>query len=429
MRSFLDEISLRRVREPVSPRFGISQHLSEEFPVLFEKVDGYPIFRVAGNLCNSRDTFARILRTTRARILSAFSEALDSPSDYGMVNSASFLKNRVRDPDLTEELPLCVYFGPEERYYSTASIVLARDPETGRENASFHRMMHISGNRMVIRIVPRDLYSFFKKNQDHGDDTEIVIICGVHPAVSMAAATSYPNLNELRLANTIMQGGLRCHSLAGIDVPSHTEVVMTGRILHDEEVEEGPFVDLTGTWDAVRQQPVVEVDTLYHRDNPIWQVILPAGKEHRLLMGIPQEPRIFRIVQNAVPTVTNVTLPPAGLSWLHAVVSIKKRAEGEGGNAALAALSAHPSLKRVIVVDDDIDIFDPDMVEWAVATRLRPGKGITVIPDTRGSSLDPSSGKSGLVSKWFIDATIPLDADPGKFMRVDASHTPAEKES
>jgi len=127
--------------------------------------------------------------------------------------------------------------------------------------------------------------------------------------------------------------------------------------------------------------------------------------------------------------VTNVVLPPAGLSWLHAVVSIKKRAEGEGGNAALAALSAHPSLKRVIVVDDDIDIFDPEMVEWAVATRLRPGKGITVIPDTRGSSLDPSSEKSGLVSKWFIDATIPLEADPGKFMRVDASHTHAEKES
>ncbi len=191
-----------------------------------------------------------------------------------------------------------------------------------------------------------------------------------------------------------------------------------GRLLHNEVADEGPFVDITGTWDKIRREPVLEVDKVYLQNNPIWQVILPGWIEHRLLMGLTQEPRILNIVRNAVPSVKDVVLTQGGVGWLHAVVSISKRHEGEGQNAGVAALSAHPSLKRVIVVDNDINIHNSENVEWALATRLNPDKGITFLKGARSSSLDPSSAGTGVATKWIIDATIPLDRDRHDFEKV-----------
>jgi len=417
-RSFLEELKPKRVRERVSPRLGLTRYLLEDIPIIFEDIEGYPNFRIAGNICSSRGIAAKVFGATKETLVQRFSEKMDHPLPYRLVDSAEFLENRVKDPDVISHIPLVMYYRAGERYYTSATIVLARDPVTGRMNASFHRLMYLGGNRFSIRLVPRDLYRFHQENRERGEDTPIVIICGVHPSLALAAATSYGDLNELEFANSILGGGLECLDMDGIHVPRDCEVVMVGRILRDELAEEGPFVDLTGTLDKVRMQPVVEVEELYFRDNPIWQVILPGGSEHKLLMGLPQEPRMLKIIRNSVPGVKGVILTPGGCSWLHAVVSIKKRVEGEGKNAGLAALAAHPSLKRVIVVDDDIDITDPEEVEWALATRLRPSKGIVIIPGAHGSTLDPSQYGDGVTDKWIIDATIPLDMDREGFRKV-----------
>ncbi len=418
MREFIEETEFVRLAETVSTRLEISKYLEGGRPTLFENVDGYPDFKVVGNLCANRGLMAQALKTIESRLVHTLSKALDEPKRYRVVESAEFLGNEVRRPRLLEHLPLVMYYKRGGKYYTSATIVLARDPKTGRLNASFHRMMYLEENRFAIRLVPRDLHNFYQENKEKGRDTQVAIVCGVHPAISLAAATSYPNLNELELANTLLNGCLKCVDLDGVDVPTNSEVVMTGRILKDVMVKEGPFVDLTGTWDAVREQPVVEVERLYMKDKPIWQVILPGGSEHRLLMGLPQEPRMLRIIQNAVPSVVKVVLTESGCSWLHAVVSIKKRAEGDGKNAGMAALSAHPSLKRIIVVDDDIDPMDPEMVEWALATRLQPSRGIVMIPRARGSSLDPSTYKEEVTTKWIVDATIPLDRDKRDFSKA-----------
>ncbi|MBS7617547.1 UbiD family decarboxylase, partial [Candidatus Bathyarchaeota archaeon] len=157
---------------------------------------------------------------------------------------------------------------------------------------------------------------------------------------------------------------------------------------------------------------------LYMRNKPIWHLILPGGLEHKHLMGVPQEARMLKIIRNTVPTVKRVYLTVGGCCWLHAVVAIRKMHEGDGKNAGLAALAAHPSLKMAVVVDDDIDVENPNDVEWALATRLQPDKGVVVISGVRGSSLDPSQGKTGLTSKWIIDATIPLEAGVNSFRRI-----------
>lgn len=420
LRGYLQQIKVKVVDEELSPDLQIADYLRKcREPVLFKRIKGYKDFSIVGNLLTSRETIAQLLGVNVNSLVKHLSFMLSSPKKYRLVNNAAWLEAHYAKPDLASKLPLTTFYRRYPKRYTSATVVFAKDPETGRQNASIHRLMHLESNRFAIRLVPRDLFSFYQRNKEQGVDTEVIIACGLHPLICLAAATSYPALDELEFANALLDGKLECYSLDGFNVPKEAEVVMKGRILHSEEAEEGPFVDLTGTWDAVRKQPIVEVDDLYCREKPIWQVILPGGAEHRLLMGVPQEPRIFTVVQNAVSSVQGVVLTEGGCGWLHAVISIKKRAEGDGKNAGLAALAAHPSLKMVIVVDEDINIYDSLEVEWALATRFQPDKGLTVISGARGSSLDPSTQKTGVTSKWLIDATLPLDANREQFTKVE----------
>ena len=419
LRSFLKEVDVEVVDEEVSPDLEVAERLRKvRRPVLFKRIKGYSGFSITGNLLFSRSELASLLNVDVSSLAKHLATALSNPTKYRLVDDVPWLEFHHNKPDLGSKLPLTIFHKQYPRRYASATIVLAKDPDSGLQNASIHRLMHLQGNRFAIRIVPRDLYTFYQKNKERGLDTPVVVVCGLHPLIYLAAATSHPNLDELEFANTLLNGRVECFMLDGFNVPKEAEVVMKGRLLCSEEAEEGPFVDLTGTWDAVRRQPILEVDELYHRSEPIWQVILPGGVEHRLLMGVPQEPRIFTFVKNAVPSVQNVVLTEGGCGWLHAVVSIKKMVEGDGKNAGLAALAAHPSLKMVIVVDDDINIYDPLDVEWALATRFQPDRGLIVISGVRGSSLDPSSHKTGVTSKWVIDATLPLDADRERFSKV-----------
>ncbi|MEM3545914.1 MAG: UbiD family decarboxylase [Candidatus Bathyarchaeia archaeon] len=417
LRKFLEEVGAVYIDDEVDPDYGFAEYLTKtDIPVVFRRVRGYPGLKVVGNLCSSRRMISKAIKIPYEKLHEAWSDALEHPKSYEYTDSAEFMENVYEKPDLIKHLPFPIFYRGLGRRYATGTIVLARDPETGRMNASFHRLMLLEKNKLAIRIVPRDLYRFYTLNRKLGRDTKVAIVSGVHPTICMAAATSYPELNELQLARVFHE--FQCINMDGLDVPAEAEIVMVGKILKDEEADEGPFVDLTGTIDAVRKQPILEVEKLYMKREPIWHLILPGGLEHKHLMGVPQEARMLKIIKNTVPTVKSVHLTSGGCCWLHAVVAIKKMHEGDGKNAGLAALAAHPSLKMVIVVDDDIDVESPNDVEWALATRLQPDKGVVIISGVRGSSLDPSQGKTGLTSKWIVDATIPLGADINSFRRL-----------
>jgi 2,5-furandicarboxylate decarboxylase 1 len=211
----------------------------------------------------------------------------------------------------------------------------------------------------------------------------------------------------------------------GIRVPAEAEFVLEGRVTK-ELVAEGPFVDLTGTYDFARQQPVIEIDRVTHRHDAIYQALLPGRLEHRLLMGMPREPTIYAEV-NKVAQCRNVHVTPGGASWLHAVVQIVKRAPDDGQRAIEAAFRGHGSLKHVVIVDEDVNLFDPNDVEWAIATRFQADRGLVVLVDRPSSSLDPSAlhvpGQKSRTAKMGLDATICWDTpagprDPDAYKRV-----------
>ncbi|MBA5942108.1 MAG: UbiD family decarboxylase [Methanophagales archaeon] len=389
-------------------------------PIFFHAVDG--THKVIMNVLGGREILAELLGTTStnlAHFLAALSESGDQERSKGniVIVEDSAAKEVVKEPDLGE-LPVLTHFNGDSGAYITGGVVVAE--LDGVSNASFHRMLVLDKKRVAARLVPsRHLFNMHREALERGEYLKVGIAIGVDPLILLAAATRVPPGKEFEYATALKKERVELFKLDnGIAIP-HAEIAFEG-FIGEERAEEGPFLDITGTYDKIREAPVITLTKMYHRRDPIYHAILPSGREHRLLMGLPYEPLIFRAVER-VARVRNVFLTDGGCCYLHAVVQIRKTEEGEAKNAIVAAFAAHPSLKHVIIVDDDIDLFDPNRVEYAVATRVRWNEDVVLIPGVKGSSLDPSS-QNGLTTKIGIDATMELGAAAKKYERVIHKH-------
>lgn len=307
-------------------------------------------------------------------------------------------------PDLTR-IPVMKFFPGDAGKYLTAGIVFSR--YQGVENASIHRMLVLDQGRAAARLVEgRHTYTMHREALAQGEELPVAVAIGVHPAVTFASCTRVPKGRELPFAAELRGGEIRVNECRnGVLVPE-AEIVLEG-FIGGETAKEGPFVDITGTYDSVRIQPVIRFTGMYTRKDCIYHSILPGGNEHRLLMGVPYEPVIFRAV-SGVTEARNVVLTTGGCGYLHAVIQIKKSTQGDAKNAMMAAFAAHTSLKHVVVVDEDIDPADPAEVEYAIATRVRGDQDVMVITGARGSSLDPCRLGDGTNVKVGVDATMVL---------------------
>lgn len=320
-------------------------------------------------------------------------------------------------------LPFLTHYAADAGAYASAAVAFINDPDTG-PNASYHRLLRLDRTRLAARLVERrGTDTAWRKS---GPDGLPVAICiGLPPHVLLAASMAPPaGVDEMSIAAALAPTPM-VETAHGIRVPAEAEFVLEGRITK-ELTDEGPFVDLTGTYDFIRRQPIIEIERITHRRDALYQALLPGRLEHRLLMGMPREPTIYAEV-NKVARCLNVHVTPGGASWLHAVVQIAKRAPDDGRRAIEAAFRGHGSLKHVWVVDEDVNPFDPHDVEWAMATRFQADLGLVVLTDQPSSSLDPSAhhaaGQKSRTAKMGIDATIYWDtptgpSDPGAYRRV-----------
>jgi UbiD family decarboxylase len=267
--------------------------------------------------------------------------------------------------------------------------------------------MQISKNEMVMRVVRGRHFDAFL--QELGQ-VEVAVCVGNPPSLLAAAATSVEiGTNELEIANALQPFQVVRAKTVDVLVPAQAEFVLEGVVYRDRRQAEGPFVDLTETYDVVRQEPVFEVKAITHRKDAIWQALLPGALEHKLLMGMPREPTIYSKVSE-VARCLDVNVSPGGSSWLHAVVQIDKQNEDDGIKAIHAAFAGHRSCKHVFVVDKDINIYNPQEVEWALATRFQGDKDLVVMEKEAGSSLDPSAEPgTHRTTRVGFDLTRPLE--------------------
>ncbi len=376
--------------------------------VYVDNVDGY---HVVGNLWAKRERFLRVLGKD---LLQKMLRAIDEPMDYDIV------ENDMKSEDVNlDSIPIPRYYPGDGGRYITSGVVFSE--YRGKRNVSFHRIMLLDTKRGVIRLVPRDLHRMHLEAKERGEEVNIAVVIGTEPNVLLAGATSVDyEVDEFRIASALhyfthgtVEKGIKLPN--NVVVPYNSEIVLMGRITNEYE-DEGPFVDITGTYDIVRKQPVVEFDRMYYRSKTL-HLLISGGREHYNLMGMPREPTIYRAVKNEGVDVVDVRLTPGGCSWLHGVVKIRKKCEEDGRKAIYGAFKGHRSLKHVVVVDEDINIDDPYDVEFAIATRFQGDRDLIKMGPTRGSSLDPSAYEGHMTIKLGFDATMPLE-EREKFVRV-----------
>lgn len=403
----VDAENIIEIDDEVSTEYEITKILKQHptDTVVFTNIKDSDMNIISG-ICNTRDKIAKSVNTTVDELTQTIINTTNNPTPVeNIVNYDEVYPNN--EPADLSKIPILKYYPEDMGKYITAGVVIAKDPETKQTNASIHRMVVDSKDELGIRIVPRNLYTYYKKAEELNEPLEVAIAIGLDPSVLLASTTSISiNDNELEVANTFKEGDLTLINCETVDIQApECEILLEGKIMPQERKPEGPFVDLTDTYDKIRNEPVIKLTRMHYKDDPYYHAILPAGNEHKLLQGLPQEPRIYNSVKNTLPTVQNVVLTEGGCCWLHAVVSIKKQTEGDAKNVLMAALSAHPSLKHCVIVDDDIDIFDPNDVEYAIATRVKADNDVIIIPKARGSSLDPVAEIDGTTTKMGIDAT------------------------
>ncbi|MFZ2410696.1 MAG: UbiD family decarboxylase, partial [Candidatus Methanoperedens sp.] len=359
--------------------------------------------KVVMNILASRELLAQALGVAQERIISHLSSR--QPEGEVKLVKDSPAKEVIEKPDLAK-LPILTHFEGDGAPYITAGVVVSE--YEGVMNASVHRLRVIGKDRLAARLVEfRHTYNLHKKAAEHGEPLPVAIVIGIDPVTLFAISTRVPEGKEFNYASALKGEPIELFECKnGIKVP-HAEIVLEGYIHPTELVDEGPFVDISGTYDLVRKQPVIHLTSMMHRRDPIYHALLPAGSEHNILMGIPYEPLIFNEVKN-VADVKNVVMTPGGCYYFHAVVQIHKRNDEEAKKAIDAAFAAHKSLKHVTIVDEDINIFDPNDIEFAIATRVKGDEDIYIYPNVRGSTLDPRS-ENGIGTKVGIDATMELD--------------------
>ena len=422
LRNYLSQVKklhqLKTVKTKVSTKFEIAAltaKLDGSDAVLFENIKESE-FNLVSNLVGTRQRFALAVGATENNIHAKVISAIKKAKKPKVISSGKFMENKSQDISI---MPVVSHFEKESGPFITSSIAYVKNPETGKQNSSFHRLMPIDKKHLSIRMVEgRHLHRCFVDAKEHGEDLKIAITVGVHPAISIAGAyqAEWGN-DEINIANALLDGNLKLTTLpySNLNVPSGSEIVMEGKILRDQTHPEW-MVEMLQTYDHERSQPIFEIENLFFRKNPIFHDVLSGFSEHRLLMGMPIESKLNGDLKKSFPQTQKVSMTNGGCNWLHAVVQIKKKNPSDPSKIIKKTFDSHRSLKQVTIVDEDIDPNNAESVEYAMATRFQADKDLVIIKKVRGSSLDPSSDQKKLqTAKMGIDATRDFSKRPEGF--------------
>ena len=428
LRSFIAQLEAKspeeiaRVNKPLSPRYEISALLThlekiKRFPLLFfEKVKGSDA-PVVINAQASRRLMAIALDGKPEELARKFGERQSKPIPPVEVTEAPVQEvTKLGDEvDLTE-VPMLTHYDVNAAPYITAGVVVAADPDTGVRNTSYNRLM-MAGKRelRIFMAIGRHLWTLHNKFERRDQPLPIAIVIGVHPLFSLGAQALTPaDEDEYGVIGGMMNEPLRLVKAKTVPilVPADAEMIIEGKMLPHVRRTEGPFGEFTGHAVPQDERQVIEVTAITHRKNYIFQDIHAGYTEHKLMGAVPREAALLKAVRQSVPTVKNVCMPVSGNCRFHAYVSIAKRTPGQAKNAICAAFAADMLLKHVVIVDDDIDIFDEERVLWAISNRFQADRDLVVIANAQGSELDPSAGPGGVNAKMGLDATKPLEGFP-----------------
>ncbi|HEX8007641.1 MAG TPA: UbiD family decarboxylase [Trebonia sp.] len=388
----------------------ILEHADGRYAVRFDSVRGSR-FPLVGNTVTGRAHFALAMGCPPEQVIPRLAAAIAAPRGCAVIDPAAAPVLAIRDDrdDLLGDLPLPVQHERDGGRYLTSAVVAVRDPRTGKTNLSINRLQVTGERELRALILPGRLRAIFAECERSGTDLQVALCVGVDPLLLLASQTpASPDLDDLEVASALYPEPLEVTRLpeADVPVPARAEMLLTGSFLAGKRGAEGPFGEYPRTYGPSGPAPILELSARYHRDDPIAQTILSGGREHFLLGGLPREARMTQALGAAGVDVAALRLTEGGSCRMHAVIAVRSPRPGTARHAAMIVFTAVTTVKHVVIVDDDVDVFDSEQVEWAIATRTQADRDLLVIPRTVGSSLDPSSYGS-TTAKVVIDATVP----------------------
>jgi 2,5-furandicarboxylate decarboxylase 1 len=420
----IDPANVLRIKEPVSQQLEMTatvfelDRLNKSPIVIFEKVAGFDM-PVVTNVAGNRQLLAGCLGTTVENLPTAFRERCQKyiPSEIVSKPAWDEVVFEGDEVDLTR-LPIPFQFTVDAAPYITAGQLTARDPETGVDTTGFHRLMLKSKNRLGVSLHSRRrMYEYHRRAEARGQSLPAAIVIGTHPLHYMGSMVyAYPpNVRKFDIV-----GGLfgepyrlaRC-GIEDIEVPASAEIIIEGEILAGVHEPEGPFGEFTGYASFRSTQNVfVAKRVRMRRDAWFHSVVSGMSRDHILISCITREGEILNALKRNLPNVRAVHVPHKTCGAFLAIVSMKKIAEGEPKMAMLTALGTELYTKQVIVVDEDVDIYDMEDVMWAIVTRVKAEKDILMVPGVKSAIIDPTSDpKTFTVTKMGIDATAPINEE------------------
>lgn len=371
----------------------------------------------------SPELAALALECGLADVTARMEQALDPTNAVQpvVVDKSGWKANQLLGEDINlHKIPIPTHGAHDGGPFITGGITLAKDPISGRGNCSYNRMQVLGQHTLGFNVNEwRHVMQFLKIQEAKDKPLEIAIAIGVDPAISIAAGARYED-DELCIAGAIRGCGVPISRGVTVDVmiPAEAEIVIEGRITPHERRKEGPLAEFHGYYGELWESPVFEVSAICHRDNPIFQTIIPGHDEHIYIGNVlPREPLLLQFVKHVSKDVTGLHIPPYG-NGFSAIVQVAKSNPGEPKNVALAAMTAHVNIKQVIVVDPDVNIYDPADVLWALTNRVDWSRDAFYIPGAQGHEMDPTADARGVHTKIGIDATYkPERRDYGERIR------------
>ena len=415
MRNFVEQLRARGeldvVRKEVSPRFELAAvakaaQLKSERPILFERVEGSAIPTVA-NLYGSHERLCRLIGSSDNRFCPRFNEltSINKPAGFPLTVEAKGDGDPVQAR--MSQLPQVTYHERDAGPYFTSAVYLAKEPDTGTPNLSFHRSMYVSDTELRARLgSSHDLAKYQKKAEARGEPLEAALLLGVAPEIFLSACASLPyDVSEIEVAARIKGAPIqmrRCQTI-DLDVPADTQIGVEGRFLPGVRRPEGPFGEFLGNYVEVGNNHVFEVTRVTHKKDAIFHALICGSTEDLRPLEVATAAKIYKHVSGLVPGIIDVSCRP---NVMITIIKIQKQYEGHARHAILAALGSELGFNKVVfVVDEDVDIYDLNDVMWAYMTRGRADTRAMIINDVPGFYRDPHKDHWGRLA---IDATMPL---------------------
>lgn len=407
----------------VDPKYelgAVLKYFNNKKPILFNNVKGSRI-SVVGGMFGDRDIFYDMLNTTHEKRIFKFMDAIVNPRSAKLIDNGPIKENIVtRNINIPNMFPIPIFHERDSSSFITAGIVIIKDPKTGKRYTSIRRLQVNGGNSLSILIASPMLCNQLKELQLKKKDMEVAVILGYDYAFLLASQISSELYGVDKYdADSALRGEplklVKCHQV-DLEVPADAEIVFEGIIPYDRKEQEGPFGELMGYYGDEAKHPIIEVKTVMFRNNPILPVSFPCREEH-VANGLMREIELYMHVSK-LADIKDVNVTVGGGCRLHGIISINKKQEGDAKSVILGALGSNKDLKHVIVVDNDIDIFDVYDIEGTLATRVQGLRDIVIVEGALGSVLDPSHGIRGITDKIGIDATKPIGEQGKRFDKV-----------